>query len=244
MQMTLTKPAVSTIPQSLTETMTLAQERAELALVRELGIWAQAITGTPPANLNFRFSRQMVSSMGNARPRTGEVRLSYRLWLRATPEKRRNTVLHEIAHVLAQLSVPVGVKVGHGWAWKAMMTRLGETPKRCHSVDTSQQAGEAPARRHSRSFDAQILNGLRGMMRETQRAPRPATAPSTRSAPSRPVVGAQVMFGRSRGEQTLGQIVKVNRTRAKVKQLESRGTYQSYPVGTIWTVPFSLLTPA
>jgi hypothetical protein len=56
-------------------------------------------------------------------------------------------------------------------------------------------------------------------------------------------VGMQVNFGRSQGEQTLGEIVKVNAVKCKVKQLESRGTMRNYPVGTVWTVPVSLLTP-
>lgn len=56
--------------------------------------------------------------------------------------------------------------------------------------------------------------------------------------------GDKVYFGRVNGEKTLGEVTKVNRTKAKVKQLESRGTYRSYSVGTIWTVPFSLLQKA
>jgi len=54
--------------------------------------------------------------------------------------------------------------------------------------------------------------------------------------------GDKVYFGRTHGEQTLGEVVKVNRVKVKVKQLDSRGTYRSYPVGTVWTVPVSLLT--
>ena len=59
-----------------------------------------------------------------------------------------------------------------------------------------------------------------------------------------PSPGTKVYFGRSHGEQTLGVVVKVNRSRCKVRQLDSRGTYRSYPVGSVWTVPFTLLTPA
>lgn len=59
-----------------------------------------------------------------------------------------------------------------------------------------------------------------------------------------PAKGQKVFFGRSRGEQTLGEVVKVNRARAKVRQLESRGVMKDHAIGTIWTVPFSLLTPA
>ena len=57
-------------------------------------------------------------------------------------------------------------------------------------------------------------------------------------------VGMRVMFGRTNGEQTLGEIVKLNVKTAKVKQLESRGVNKSHAVGTIWKVPFSLLVPA
>ena len=52
--------------------------------------------------------------------------------------------------------------------------------------------------------------------------------------------GDKVRFGRGRGEQTLGTVVKVNRAKLKVRQDESRGTMKSHPVGTIWTVPPSL----
>ena len=56
-------------------------------------------------------------------------------------------------------------------------------------------------------------------------------------------VGDKIHFGRSHGEKTLGEVVKVNRTRVKVKQLEARGTMKDHPVGTIWTVPFALCSP-
>src|SRR5574338_352653 len=56
--------------------------------------------------------------------------------------------------------------------------------------------------------------------------------------------GDKVLFGREFGEKTLGEVVKVNRSKLKVKQLDTRGTYKSYPVGTIWTVPPSLCQKA
>jgi hypothetical protein len=56
--------------------------------------------------------------------------------------------------------------------------------------------------------------------------------------------GDKVYFGRGFGEKTLGEVIKVNRVKVKVRQLESRGTYKSHPVGTVWTVPVSLLTKA
>ena len=56
-------------------------------------------------------------------------------------------------------------------------------------------------------------------------------------------VGDKVHFGRTHGEKTLGEVVKVNPTTVKVKQLEARGTMRDYPVGTIWKVPHKLCSP-
>lgn len=53
-------------------------------------------------------------------------------------------------------------------------------------------------------------------------------------------VGEQIRFGRGRGEQTLGTVIKVNRKKLKVRQDEARGTMRSYAIGTVWTVPPSL----
>lgn len=55
-------------------------------------------------------------------------------------------------------------------------------------------------------------------------------------------VGDKVYFGRTHGEKTLGEVVKVNGKTLKVKQLESRGTMRDYPIGTIWGVPHTLAT--
>jgi hypothetical protein len=56
-------------------------------------------------------------------------------------------------------------------------------------------------------------------------------------------VGDRVLFGRTHGEKTLGEVVKVNPKKLKVKQLESRGTMRDYPVGTLWAVPLTLVFP-
>ena len=54
-------------------------------------------------------------------------------------------------------------------------------------------------------------------------------------------VGDKVYFGRPNGQKTLGEIVKVNRKTYKVKQLEVRGQYKAYPVGSVWGVPKTLV---
>ena len=59
-----------------------------------------------------------------------------------------------------------------------------------------------------------------------------------------PAPGQKVYFGRAHGEQTLGEVIKVNRASIKIKQLESRGTMKDHKVGTVWTVARSLVSPA
>ena len=54
-------------------------------------------------------------------------------------------------------------------------------------------------------------------------------------------IGLLVVFGKPGEEQTLGQIVVVNPTRAKVETLEARA---GRPAGTRFNVPYSLMRPA
>ena len=56
-------------------------------------------------------------------------------------------------------------------------------------------------------------------------------------------VGMKVFFGRINGEQTLGEIVKVNAKCAKIRQLEQRGVGR-VPAGTIWRVPYYFVSSA
>lgn len=55
-------------------------------------------------------------------------------------------------------------------------------------------------------------------------------------------VGMKVRFGRGNGQWTLGEIVKINPTKAKVKTLESRGHGRGSDVGAVWSVPYSMMT--
>lgn len=48
--------------------------------------------------------------------------------------------------------------------------------------------------------------------------------------------GDLVNFGRPHGEKTLGRVLKVNRKTVKVEQLEARGQFRSYRVGTKWNL--------
>lgn len=57
-------------------------------------------------------------------------------------------------------------------------------------------------------------------------------------------VGMRVRFGRPQGEQTLGEVVKLNQNKAKVRTLEARGQQRIGFVGEIWVVPYGMLSPA
>jgi predicted SprT family Zn-dependent metalloprotease len=78
----------------------------------------------------------------NGRPTGGLICFNVELYYRATDEQRRKNMIHELAHILANLRHNRDEKpgkersVGHGSAWKAMMRELGEEPVRCHDVDT------------------------------------------------------------------------------------------------------------
>jgi hypothetical protein len=52
--------------------------------------------------------------------------------------------------------------------------------------------------------------------------------------------GSKVFFGRPNGEQTQGEVVKVNRTTFKVRTLEERGNGRGAGSGAIWKVHKSL----
>lgn len=63
----------------------------------------------------------------------GRIRLSRGpLWRRASPAERRQTVIHELAHILADAFANRHTR--HGPEWKAMMRQLGAEPDRCHLV--------------------------------------------------------------------------------------------------------------
>jgi hypothetical protein len=49
-----------------------------------------------------------------------------------------------------------------------------------------------------------------------------------------------VVFGGDRydGLKTRGTVVKINRTKAKVRSIEQRG---KHPVGAVWSVPYSMM---
>lgn len=61
------------------------------------------------------------------------MKFSCPLWLRATPEQRDETIVHEICHVLDYILN--GKSNGHNRVWKQLMIKCGYPPKRCHNID-------------------------------------------------------------------------------------------------------------
>jgi len=51
-------------------------------------------------------------------------------------------------------------------------------------------------------------------------------------------IGSKVVFGRTNGEQTKGEVVKINQKTLKIRQTETRS---KHPIGTVWSVPHSLV---
>src|SRR5437868_1149491 len=83
--------------------------------------------------VRFRWSNRMTRAAGFAF-NTGVIKLSIPLFARATPEKQRNIIVHEICHIAERV---MGYKMGHGKLWKSLMLSMGETPTRCHNIDRS-----------------------------------------------------------------------------------------------------------
>lgn len=106
---------------------------------------------------NSRFTRRMGDATYRpalpGREIVARCRFSIPLWERASEEERRNTVAHELAHLVCfhewytkpwhtGRRIRIGELPGrgrkptaHGWEWKKIMHRMGETPSRCHDVD-------------------------------------------------------------------------------------------------------------
>ena len=76
---------------------------------------------------NHRYTRRMGCAYGSHL-----IKLSIPLFLRASREEQRNTVIHETCHCIA--SALYG-NVGHGYQWKRLMVMCGLPPARCHNVD-------------------------------------------------------------------------------------------------------------
>jgi hypothetical protein len=136
-------PALSPLAQDesshrpLTKAEAAEETRAAYAIIEE----RLAHLGIARSNVRVSHSRRFKARMGDARTLsydpanpTGVIRFSTSpLWRRATPAKRRNTIIHELAHILADCEARR--RAGHGKVWQRKMIALGEKPERCHAVN-------------------------------------------------------------------------------------------------------------
>lgn len=89
--------------------------------------------------IRIEWSSSLKTTMGNARtfwrPPSGLIKLSMDLWARAGIEQRTETIIHEAAHILANLRNKS--QCGHDSRWRQVMAELGyPNASRCHEVDT------------------------------------------------------------------------------------------------------------
>lgn len=117
-------------------------ENAELLKAMEIYAWCLKRMEMNTF-ITFEFRGGMISCVGKAwsfpKVNRGKIKLSRELWGRQTEAEKRDTIIHEIAHVLADVKFGRYNSDGpHGYKWKLVMNRLGiANPKRCHSLDRS-----------------------------------------------------------------------------------------------------------
>lgn len=85
------------------------------------------------------WSTRYTAKIGSANLNGWRIKLSVPLMKRASIEERKNTIAHEVCHLLAMrrarqrcVRLPP-----HGDLWRTLMRRAGYEPTRCHAVDNS-----------------------------------------------------------------------------------------------------------
>jgi len=81
-------------------------------------------------SFNSRFTRRM----GDANFRKMRIRFSEKLWPLASLLERRETIVHELCHIVDRYFGNMSRR-GHGPSWKLLMNRCGYAGDRCHNVD-------------------------------------------------------------------------------------------------------------
>lgn len=209
---TVSTEALSTLATDTTATRKLTKRQAADEVRVAYAIIAEMLprVGLTVEQTNIRVSHNSRFScrMGDARctyrswdnPQ-GAIRISsHALWRRATAKKRRNTVIHELAHVLADAKAKRCV--GHGRAWKTMMRSLGEKPTRCHTVNRD------------------------GLRRRSGRQRAPLATPAATIYTFR--IGEFVSFTARGGLRIFAHVTKRNRKTVEVRN--TRGKWRVSPV--------------
>lgn len=108
-----------------------------LDLVREtlFKLGCGGLSGIVKVEWNSRFVWRMGDAQYKPVPR---IRLSTPLWPLATEAQRRETVIHEVCHVvdrhLSSVDLTYRRDGHHGRSWRLLMLKCGEAGTRCHTV--------------------------------------------------------------------------------------------------------------
>lgn len=109
---------------------------------------ALEMLGHPDLNVCIEFNKRFTSKMGDAcymTPVGPRIRLSAPMWPLIPAAERRDTVIHEVCHIVVahEAKGKIGKKrpKSHGIEWKSKMRACGLEPRRCHEFDTSKAPG-------------------------------------------------------------------------------------------------------
>jgi len=85
---------------------------------------------------NRRFTRRLGDAGYSSTTYRAKIRLSLPLWPRASDQDRRETVIHEVCHLVAYYKFGQ-VAAPHGSQWQEAMKNCGVEPLRLHTVNRS-----------------------------------------------------------------------------------------------------------
>lgn len=85
----------------------------------------------------WRFSHHMSKTGGTASMPKGvpTIKLSIPIWNAGNIITQKQTVVHEVAHIIMYLTGK-GRCAPHGWEWQQIMHIAGRPAKRCHQIKT------------------------------------------------------------------------------------------------------------
>lgn len=86
------------------------------------------------AKITWRWNSRLTRAIGRATLRKNHIELSTKLFNLLKSHERRDTIIHEVCHLVAHLKYTVqrGKRIrAHGLEWKSLMVKAGGTPKAC-----------------------------------------------------------------------------------------------------------------
>lgn len=98
------------------------------------------------------FTRRMGDASRNISAGTYTVRFSIPLWAFATDLQRKETVVHEMCHIIDMIHGTYNSKEAHGYSWSQLMIKCGFRPNRCMSIKRPDEL-----KRNVKRFEATCL---------------------------------------------------------------------------------------